>query len=276
MILEASARLSRRPRSPSWVCWSLALASARSSAAATWASCSRSAATEAVSCSTCARAAVLVCCSPVSAFSTSLARAASALRSLSVALSWAARLAALARKSVLAVRSSASRLPSSLTCCCSSLSALSRPVRASARKNWPAVNTNKIKMITIKSCAKASTKPGQMSMLGRRERRLARAMMAGACEKRRRSPTVLGEGGNRAGEQPDLAAQLLHALCPALGDIFGQPGHVSLDIAKMGAQDIVLAEGVFGDRGQPGELRLQLRLVLGQLHHQRWPGLHVL
>src|SRR5260370_270561 len=91
-----------------------------------------------------------------------------------------------------------------------------------------------------------------------------------------RSPSLLGESGDRAGQQPDLGAQLLHALRPALGDIFGQPGQIGFDVAQMGAQDVVLAQRVFGDRGEPGERRLQFHLVLGQPRHQQLPGLDML
>ena len=285
--------LSRRPRSASWVCWSLVLASEASSAAAICASCWRSAAIWALSSSTCARAARLVCCSADSAaspfsarsprsrrrisrsvisfcasavrscseasrasssfersrsapascafcwpaaraatlasssvrtvFSASMSRrrlsssfscsstfslsavtVASASRnfpvaSLARAVSWSARaassprrvrsvsrsaiaacscvvrLAAPSRNSAPVRFSTAKRSLSSLTCCCNCASALSRPESASDSRNCPAVNTSSTKMMTIKSWASASTKPGQISMLERRERRVPRA-----------------------------------------------------------------------------------------------------
>src|SRR4051794_31016125 len=74
---------------------------------------------------------------------------------------------------------------------------------------------------------------------------------------------LLGQPRDRAGKQADFAAQFLHALCPPLGDILGQPGDIGLDIAQMGAQNIVLPERILGDAGQPSQRRLQLDLALG-------------
>src|SRR5438874_2644103 len=99
-------------------------------------------------------------------------------------------------------------------------------------------------MITISSCASASTKPGQMSMLGRRERRVPRAMITPPSFPRKResrgrglercpwtpacagvtktirdskahgesgvsAAAFVGQRGDRAGEEADFAAQLV-------------------------------------------------------------------
>src|SRR6185436_12242154 len=61
----------------------------------------------------------------------------------------------------------------------------------------------------------------------------------------------LGEGGDGAGQQADFAAQFLHALRPALGDVLDQASEVGLDVAQMGAQHVVLSCRVLRDRRQP-------------------------
>src|SRR4029077_1162018 len=109
-------------------------------------------------------------------------------------------------------------------------------------------------MITIKSCARASTKPGQMSMLDRRE---FRAAMAIAYLAMRSAPALFGEAGDCAGEYADLRAQLLDALGTTLGHVLGQPCEVGLDVAQMAAQHIIMPERALRDIGQTSEGGLQ-------------------
>ena len=96
-------------------------------------------------------------------------------------------------------------------------------------RDWPAVNTNKIKIITINSCDRASTKPGQMSMLERRGFRRAIGMSGELF--RGSAPALFGQCRDGAGENADFAAQFLHALRAALRQILGQARGVALDVA---------------------------------------------
>src|SRR5712672_2136101 len=129
-------------------------------------------------------------------------------------------------------------------------------------------------MITINSWARASTKPGQMSMLERREPLGALAM---GLERRRRSaPGLFGEGGDRTGDNADVAAQVLNALLPALDDVLTETRDIGLDVAEMAAQHVVVPKGALGDIGKPGQSGIQLQLVLGEPDHQDLTGFHLL
>src|SRR6516225_5774729 len=100
-----------------------------------------------------------------------------------------------------------------------------------------------MKMITISSCARASTKPGQMSMLERREVlwvTIAQGVVGSAS-------AVFGEGGDGAREDADLGAQLLNALSAALRHVLGQAREVGLDVAQMAAQHVIVPERALGD-----------------------------
>src|SRR5215472_9027553 len=106
-----------------------------------------------------------------------------------------------------------------------------------------------MKMITISSWARASTKPGQMSMLERREVlcvTMARGVM-------RSASALLGEGGDGACEDADLRAQLLNALGAALRHVLGQAREVGLDVAQMAAQHVVVPDRALGDIGEAGQ-----------------------
>src|SRR5260221_657687 len=106
-------------------------------------------------------------------------------------------------------------------------------------------------MITMTSCDRASTKPGQMSMLERRWRR---------------------EGG--AGQEADLAADLLHRLAAALRDVLVDPRQIGLDVAQMPTR-VVMPERAAARLREAREHRLELDLLLGQPQQQRLLGAHL-
>src|SRR5262252_1623472 len=107
-----------------------------------------------------------------------------------------------------------------------------------------------MKMITINSCARASTKPGQMSMLERRALRGAIGIVGRTVGS---APGVFRQGGNGARDNTDVVAQILDALLSALDHVFAEPSHVGFDIPQVIAQHVVMSEGVLHRLGQSGE-----------------------
>ena len=55
-------------------------------------------------------------------------------------------------------------------------------------------------------------------------------------ERARSAPGVFDKSGDRAGDDADIAAQVLHALLPALDDVFAEPRDIGFDVAQMIAQ----------------------------------------
>src|SRR5438270_11228523 len=109
-----------------------------------------------------------------------------------------------------------------------------------------------MKMITISNCASASTKPGHMSMLERRELRGVIAMRG---RRVRSAPGVFRQSGDSAGDDADVAAQVLHALLTALDDVFAEPRDISFDVAQMVAEHVIVAERIFDRLGKSSEVR---------------------
>src|SRR5689334_24711748 len=131
-----------------------------------------------------------------------------------------------------------------------------------------------MKMITISNCASASTKPGQMSMLERREPRGAIAM--NFLKPLRSAPDVFRQGGNGSCDDADITAQIVHALLAALDDVLAEPRDIGFDVAQMVAQHVIVSERVLYRFRETGKRWLQLQLVVGQPHHKGLTRLHLL
>src|SRR5262249_1353380 len=89
---------------------------------------------------------------------------------------------------------------------------------------------------------------------------------AGCCA---RLALLLGERGDGAGQELDLAADLLGRLLAALADLVEQPLKIDVEIADVRARRLVEpTHPVSGEIDKAGKGRTQLHLALGQLDHQ--------